>query len=201
MKIELTDIQLSALREVGSIGAGHAATALSQIIKRRVDITVPDANILSLSEIPETVGGTNMLVVGIYMQVLGHVTGKIVVLIPRESALRLTDIMEGRSPGQAKVFSDVDLSKLNEVGNVISRSYLAALSKFLNAPLMPSVPHTTFDMLGSIVESLLEDITLSADLVLFIESELTEASNKLRLYLVLIPDSASFYTILKTLKV
>ena len=54
---DLTPSQLDALKEVGNIGAGHGATALSQLLGKKILITVPKANILPLSEVPRLVRG------------------------------------------------------------------------------------------------------------------------------------------------
>ena len=53
---DLQALQLDALREVANIGAGHAATALGQMVNSRIMISVPRVNILRLEEVPELLG-------------------------------------------------------------------------------------------------------------------------------------------------
>ena len=69
--LELTPTQLDALREIGNVGAGNSATALSQIINHRIDMNVPEVSIVPLTEVPDLVGGPDVMVAGVFLRVYG----------------------------------------------------------------------------------------------------------------------------------
>ena len=51
--LELTPEQLDILKELGNIGAGHAITALSELIEDRVDVSLTAVNIIPFWIIPD----------------------------------------------------------------------------------------------------------------------------------------------------
>ena len=85
-EIKLSPAQLDALREIGNIGAGNSATALSQIINRRIDMNVPRVSMVPLDQVPDLVGGPDAIVVGIFLRVYGKAPGNILFLLPQRSA-------------------------------------------------------------------------------------------------------------------
>ena len=60
---KLSSIQIDALKEIGNIGAGNAATALAQIVNAQIDMNVPKVNILPFDGVPEIIGGADSHVV------------------------------------------------------------------------------------------------------------------------------------------
>ena len=83
-EIKLSPAQLDALREIGNIGAGNSATALSQIINRRIDMNVPRVSMVPLDQVPDLVGGPDAIVVGIFLRVYGKAPGNILFLLPQK---------------------------------------------------------------------------------------------------------------------
>ena len=85
-EMKLSDSQMDALREIGNVGAGNSATALSQIIHRRVEMNVPLVSLVPLDQVPDLVGGPETMVVGIFLRVYGQAPSNIMFLLPKESA-------------------------------------------------------------------------------------------------------------------
>src|SRR5438876_1238209 len=85
---ELKELQIDALREVANIGAGHAATALSQLTNRRIMISVPQINIARLEEVPDLLGNPQDVVAAVLMHMLGDLTGRTLLLFPAAEGLR-----------------------------------------------------------------------------------------------------------------
>ncbi len=94
----LSDLQIDALRELGSVGAGHAATALSQIVGTPVDISVPEARTVAVSEVPMIFDGPETLVGAVFSRLLGEVEGGLIFLAPRAALLVLVDLLRSRRP-------------------------------------------------------------------------------------------------------
>jgi chemotaxis protein CheC len=200
---ELTVSQLDALREVGNIGAGHGATALSQLLGKKIYITVPRVNILFLEEIPQLVGDPKTLVAGLTLSILGDATGKILVLFPRESALRLADMLLKQPVGSSQILTEMGHSALKEAGNILTGAYLSALNEFLGMLLLISVPTLVFDMAGAILSILtqgMEEVTK----VICIETQFLnspDSTESIGGYFILAPDSISLRAIFQAIKV
>src|SRR5438445_13644370 len=79
---DLKELQIDALREVANIGAGHAATALSQLTNRRIMISVPQINIARLEEVPDLLGHAQEVVAAVLLHMLGDLTGRTLPLVP-----------------------------------------------------------------------------------------------------------------------
>lgn len=198
----LSDAQIDALKEVGNIGAGHAATALSQLIKKKVMISVPEVKVIKTQEIDSLLGDPNTLVAGVIMNVLGDITSKILLLLTRESALNLVDLLLQKPAGSTKVLSEVGNSAIKETGNILAGAYMNSLNEFLGLMLLPSVPNLVFDMASAIFSSLADGFDGMSSHILSIETQFSEANEKaIKGYLLLIPDVPSVKVLLAAIRV
>ncbi|CQR71509.1 CheY-P phosphatase CheC [Sporomusa ovata DSM 2662] len=199
--LKLSPLQLDALREIGNVGAGNAATALSQIINNKIDMTVPEVAILPLGEVPEVVGGPDAMVAGVYLRVFGLAPGSILFLLPRDSAFYLVDMLMGRSQGETQLLNSMDESALMEIGNILAGAYLNALSHFTKLTLLPSIPALAVDMAGAILSVVLSQLGQMGDHALVIETEFTTDNDGVKGHFFLIPDPGSLSTILAAIGV
>jgi len=199
--LKLTTIQLDALKEVGNVGAGNAATALSQIINRKIDMTVPEVAILPLGDVPDVVGGPDVMVAGVYLRVFGPAPSSILFLLPRDSAFALVDMLMGRERGLTSTLDSMDESALLEIGNILAGAYLNALSFFTKFTLLPSIPALAMDMAGAILSVILIQLGQMGDHALVIETEFSTESDGVKGHFFLIPDPGSLGTILSAIGV
>ncbi|MBM3269115.1 MAG: chemotaxis protein CheC [Candidatus Sericytochromatia bacterium] len=183
----LSEIQLDALREVGNIGAGNAATALSKLINRRISMSVPKASIIPLGAVHRLVGPETP-VWAIYLQMEGDLNGHLLFLLPEDRALVMVDLLMGREPGTTAQIDELAESALGEVGNILTSNYLIAMGNFVKLDLHPSPPLTANDMAGAVVDTVIAQLAAKSDAVLALETELsvTEA-NGLVGYLFMFP--------------
>ena len=138
----LTKLQLDALREISSIGAGNAATALSQFVDKKVEMKPPEIIIASVKEAPRLIAGEIPLVTMIVLEILGEVYGHILVIFEEKNALSLIDLLMGRKPDSATTtLSEIDISALKEVASVMSGSYLRVLGDMINKTLKMTPPY------------------------------------------------------------
>jgi len=166
-------LQMDALREVGNIGSGNAATALSQLLNKKIDMTVPSINIVPFRDIFSRIGGEE-LVVGVIVRVLGDTPGNILFVFEKETALGIIESLIGEKNSQ---ISEMGSSVLCEIGNIISGSYLNAISKLTNLAIMPSVPAIATDMLGAILSTTFIESGQYDDFVLDIETTFKQGEN------------------------
>ena len=200
-KMKLSDSQMDALREIGNVGAGNSATALSQIIHRRVEMNVPRVSLVPLDQVPDLVGGPETMVVGIFLRVYGQAPSNIMFLLPKESAFYLADVLMGKKHGETKNLDFMDESALMEICNILSGAYLNALFCLTNLSLLPSIPALAMDMAGSILSVVLAQLGQMGDQALVIETEFLSEDDGISGHFFLVPDPGSLEKILSAVGV
>lgn len=203
---ELNSMHLDVLREIGNIGAGNAATSLSIMIQKKVDMKVPEVRIMDIGDVPGILGGEENVVSGIYFGMGGAIEGNIMVLMDIQSAKILTNILMGKQPepmnGNKEVtLDDMDRSALQEIGNILSASYITSLASLTNLRIDLSPPSLCVDMAGAILSVPAIQFGEISDHVLMIENKLFDGSNEVTANFFLIPDEASFGALLEALGV
>ena len=198
---ELNNLQMDVLREIGNIGAGNAATALAKMLNKKVDMDVPKVKVLGFMDVNDILGGAEKLVVGILLRVTGDLTGNIMFILDYEAAQILVNMLMGKSVEEVGDFDELDMSALKEIGNILSGSYLSALSSLSNLTILPSVPDIAIDMAGAILSVPAIEFGKVGDTVLYIETQFSEGSTKVVGDFFLVPDVESYDILLKALGV
>jgi|SRR5687768_9439203 len=199
----LTATQLDALREVANIGAGHAATALSTMTGQTIMISVPMLNIARLEEVPPQISGPEEPVAAVMMHMLGDLTGRTLLVFPKPTAIRLSELMLRRPAGSSKDLGVLEQSAIREAGNILSGAYMNALSDFMGMMLLPSPPSLAIDMSTAVMTTAYLQFGSDKDFVFCIESEfhMKDIGEQLRGFFLLLPDFASLQAILRAIRV
>ncbi|HEX7021014.1 MAG TPA: chemotaxis protein CheC [Gemmatimonadaceae bacterium] len=200
----LKALQLDALREVANIGAGHAATALSQMIGGTIMISVPTINIARLEDVPPQVSAPEEPVAAVLMHMMGDLTGRTLLVFPKATAVRLAQLLMRRADSNGTAdFDDMQQSAIKEAGNILSSAYMNALSDFMGMMLLPSPPSLAVDMSAAVLTTAYLQFGSDRDYVFCVESEftMTDIDERLRGYFLLLPDPASLQAILKAVRV
>jgi chemotaxis protein CheC len=194
--------QLDALREVANIGAGHAATAFSQMVGQTVMISVPTINVSRLEDVPFQVAGPEEPVAAVLMHMMGDLTGRTLLVFPRRTASRLASMLL-RRPTDVDDFTEMEQSAIKEAGNILSSAYMNALSDFMGMMLLPSPPSLAVDMSTAVLTSAYLQFGNDRDMVFCVESEflMSEREEGMRGFFLLLPDPASLQAILKAIRV
>jgi len=198
---ELSDVQLDVLKEIGNIGAGNAVTALSKIINKRVIMNVPKVQIVEFKCLPDLLGGADNLVVGILLSIKGDLKGHILFIFEQQYSCLLLNLLMGKNIEDVSALTEIDISALKEIGNILAGSYLSALSSLTGLKVLPSVPDMTIDMAGAILSFPAIEFGKIGNSVLFIETEIVENHSTILGNFFLIPDVESYDTLLKALGV
>lgn len=196
-ELNLSPIQLDALREIGNVGAGNSATALSQIINKRIDMNVPKVALVPIETVPDLVGGPDTIVVGVFLRVYGRAPGNILFLLPQKSAFYLVDTLMGRPHGTTKKLDFMDESALMEIGNILSGAYLNAFFNFTHISMLPSIPALAMDMAGAILNVILVQLGQMGDQALVIETEFLAEDDGINGHFFLVPDPGSLAILIK----
>ncbi len=202
---DLKELQIDALREVANIGAGHAATALSQLTNRKIMISVPQINpqinIVRLEEVPDLLGNPQDVVAAVLMHMLGDLTGRTLLLFPESVGRRVCDMLLRRPVGTTAVFDALEQSCLKEAGNILAGAYLNALSDFMGMLLLPSVPSLVVDLSAAVLTTTYLNFGHERDFVFCVETEFTiDSGEGLRGDFLLLPDLASLKAIFDAIR-
>jgi chemotaxis protein CheC len=198
----LKTIQLDALRETANIGAGHAATALSQMTGSTIMIKVPAISVASMEELPAQFSPEEEPVAAVLMHMLGDLSGRTLLVFPRPTVMRLAELMLRRPVGSSVALGEMESSAIKEAGNILSGAYMNALSDFLGMLLLPSPPTLVVDMSAAVLTSAFGEFSADPDAILCVESEfmLRELQHTLRGFFLLLPDPASLQVMLRALR-
>ncbi|HEY8376677.1 MAG TPA: chemotaxis protein CheC [Nannocystis sp.] len=200
---ELGTLQLDALREVASIGSGHAATALSQLTGRRIWVNAPEIQIVPVEEVGSLTGSEEEIVACVVMQVLGDLAGRTIQVFPDATASRLAGILLRRNDVKfPDGFGEVEKSALKEAGNIIGAAYLNALSDFLGMIILTSVPGLAIDQAGAVLTSSSIMEADHGDHLICIETtfRMDEERQALKGHFLLVPDPDSLQVILRAIR-
>ncbi|KPK77506.1 MAG: hypothetical protein AMS25_16830 [Gemmatimonas sp. SM23_52] len=199
---ELKDLQLDALREVANIGAGHAATALSQLTKRRIMIDVPEVRVCLIEEAASAVGNASGVVAAVLMHVLGDLTGRSLLIFQKDCAMQLTDMLLNREPGTTKVFAELEQSSLKETANILTGAYLTGLSDMLGLMLIPSVPSLAIDLCSAILSTTYLNFGHDRSYVIILDTRFRfdPGDPGMSGHFVLLPDPSSLNVILRAVR-
>ncbi|MFT8321473.1 MAG: chemotaxis protein CheC [Bacillus sp. (in: firmicutes)] len=195
---KINSIHLDVLREIGNIGAGNAATSLSKLLNKKIDMKVPNVRIVSFDEMMEMAGGAENIVAGVFLRIEGDVPGSMFFMLPIEQATNFIKDMIGDASIQLQTppFDELAISALQELGNILSGSYLSSLSDFTNLSLYPSVPALAIDMVGAIISYGLIELSQVSDYAIVINTALNEEEDSLpesvNGHFFLLPDPESF---------
>ena len=148
----LNDLQFDVLKEIGNIGAGNATTALAKMMNMKIDMNVPRVDLVPFTNLPDIFGSPEEVLAGILVQLDGDIKGMMMFLVKEKSAHNLVNsLMGGMIQSSGDGFSDMELSALGEIGNIIIGAYLSAMSNLTSLKISSSVPYISIDMAGALL--------------------------------------------------
>ncbi|MFP3154069.1 chemotaxis protein CheC [Lachnospiraceae bacterium ZAX-1] len=195
---QVNEIYFDVLKEIGNIGAGNATTAISQMLNIRLDMKVPQVKLLTFQELGTAISAEDDTIAGIYLEVGTDISGSMMFLLTMESAHFLVNSLMGRDAGYAGEFTEMDLSALIEIGNIISGAYLSALSALTQLKISKSVPFLSIDMAAAILSVPAIQFGQYGDNALLIETEFGD-DVKINGFFILLPELDSYDKILTSL--
>ncbi len=193
---DFNPVQMDLLKEIGNIGAGNAATTLSQMLSKRVDMTVPRVRFLEYGEIANLLGGPENQIVGILLKLSEGVDGMMMFLMEESFAHTALNVLMGKDLKSFDDVTEMDLSALQEIGNIMAGSYVGALAGLTNMYINISPPEVSLDMAGAILSVPAIEFAKVGDKVLFIEEEFVDSTGLIKSFVLLIPEMHSLEKIM-----
>ncbi len=191
---KLDQFQEDAIKEVGNIGMGHATTSLSKMLDKKIDITLNSIRFVPLVYVPDLVRNEDT-VIGVIQQLKGSINGYLLLMLSKDSAKFLTKMMLD-DPVDPDKFNEMEQSLLKELCNIMSGTYISAISNFLGIAIMLSPPSQVYDMAEAIINQLVGMMITDAENVLFLRTEFNVHTSKLYGKILIFTDTTSLAKIL-----
>lgn len=195
----LTPKHFDALQEIGNIGAGNAVTALSKMFDKRIDMELSNIKVLDFNDVSAFIGGAEEIVTAVLTKIHGEKLDGIMMFMMEYKCCHILidnllnpDRAAADKKSEGEALTEMELSAITEVGNILTSSYLNAISELLNKRIGTSVPFLSIDMAGAILSVPAIEFSKVSDKVLFVESNFKFDNIDTRGYFLLVPDLDAF---------
>lgn len=196
---DMDDISKDMMREIGSIGTGNAATALSNLLGAEVKMTIPDAAIRGYDEAVNSLGDPEEIVSGVLVQMSGDVSGVMLFVMKQDF---INEVLANVLDKRISDFSELDemeISAVTEVGNIIISSYILSLSRLADMEIALSVPALAVNMLGGILTVPMAELGYESEKILMITGKCVIGGRHVESNLLMLPDIKSLNYLLDRL--
>jgi len=188
-----TDGVLSGFHTAARKGVARAAEAISAMSSSAVRLDVISAGVAPTSRLSEIAGNPEDLVAGVYITVEGDIPGHALLLFPYESALHLVDLILSQPIGTTTRLGEMEESVIQEIGNIVTSSYLTALSDYYRCSLLPSPPGVAIDMAAAVIDSVLLNTGRFDEDTINIVTKFTGVRRSMRGFFLYIPEIATSF--------
>jgi chemotaxis protein CheC len=173
---ELRASHLDLLKESGNIGAAHAASSLSMLLNKPIDMNIPSVRVLPIAELIDK--DAEKQVAASYIQVDGGLRGFFFMMFDIAQANAL---IQELVPNGNVLDDGMGKSAFCEISNILCGSYLSALAAFLRISLTQAPPNYAVDMAGAILSEGLVELSLYDESALLIDAVLFDRQKGSRL--------------------
>ena len=201
---QLNDMHFDVLREIGNIGQGNAASSLSQMLGKVIDISVPSVKLLEFNETVEYLGGPENIVLGMLVGLKGDINGMMLYVLQQNFAAAMIKSVFGKETDSLTSLDEMDHSFIREIGNILAGSYVNAISSLTGLTIDISVPNVTVDMAGAILAVPTVEFAQIGDRVLFIDDSFifgdsNDSGSEIKSNMILVPELSSLETLFSKL--
>ena len=178
---ELQPYHLDVLKEVSNIGVAHAATALSNLIDNRIEMSVPNVRLTMIRDLPDQIGGAETKVAAIFLRMIGDASGSLYFITRTKDAETLVRAFTRDEHFQLDKppYDELGLSAFQEIGNILAGSFLTSLANFTRLHLQPTVPGVAVDMAGAILTDGLISLLQVGDHAIVIDTEMKQSRDEI----------------------
>jgi len=196
---DINDMHIDVLREIANIGSGNAASSLSRMIGHPVNISIPEIGILGFNEAYATLGGPEAIMMGTLLMLRDGIDGMMMFLLPVEVVCDLVNMLMFTDIKSHEEIDEMGYSVINEVSNIMSASFVTAISDMTDIVIDISPPEAALDMLGSIMSVPSIYFAKMSDTLLLIQNELEIEGKTARTSVLLLPDMPSLEKLMTSL--
>ncbi|MDD4334889.1 MAG: chemotaxis protein CheC [Desulfotomaculaceae bacterium] len=195
----ISGLYMDALQEISNIGLGNAATALAELLNKKVELAVPKARFLDFEQVFAMMGGVEEVVSCVNLSLGGDIPGTVMFLFMEHSTYNLIDMLMGYKLGTTSALDDMGISAISEIGNVLTGSFINAIGGMTGLKMNTTVPMFAFDMLGAILSASLVAGGHWGDKILVIETLFFQNYDQIKGHFFLLPETGALNRLFKTL--
>ncbi|MGB9640371.1 MAG: chemotaxis protein CheC [Anaerolineales bacterium] len=185
----------SLLSALTAEGMHNAARAMTQMVGETFTVTDPNITSVKFTDIPEIFGGPENVAVGIYLRIEGNISGQIMLIVPYNKALELTDLIMGEPIGTTQSLGKMERSALAELGNLTGSFFLNAIADSSGVHVRPTPPAVMVDMVGAIMDIILATSDITSEEVLLIQAKFVRNGKETQADFWIIPDQITLDTL------
>ncbi len=198
---EMDALAMDTLKEIGSIGGGNAATALSSMLNAKVNMALPEVQVLGFNAALNLLGDPEEVVAAIFVELSGELEGVMLFILTKEFADEIVQRMIGKTSVDMMELDELDTSVLTEIGNIVISSYITAMSSLSNVEVELSVPQFTVNMLGGILSVPITVMGQHSNRIMMIQGTFKIDGKAMDSNMLLVPDVKSLNVLMKKLGV
>lgn len=204
-KAGYNEMEIEVLQEISNIGVGHAATALSQLLHRRVDMSIPYVELIQMEKVAERLAGSpenivSSILVNTYAIDDEDKTLNFLLIFDEESTKNILSILKTSSPPEELTdLDEISESIIEETGNILLLQTITSINQFTGTSWFPSPPAFSIDMIGAIVDEIMADVNVANNLFLLVECDVFTEKDKLKGMILIIPNNEALEMIMAKL--
>ena len=189
----LNEMEMDVLKELGNIGAGHAATSLSKLLDKEINIAVPSVRIGEIRSMSKEFISDIVAGVIIALQDLEESkSGYLYIMFPEASSKQIATDLFGIEEFDEEMYE----STIMEVGNILSSAFCDASAEFMDVILLPSPPNFAVDVPTAVIDSVVSQMAKRSNYIIIFETSLSSDSN-IEIFLALLPEPSLLEDITK----
>jgi len=196
---EMSGLGLDLIREIGSIGTGNSATALSSMLGKTVRMTLPDVQILDYNDAIKFLGDPEEIVAAILVKMSGEINGLMLFVLKLDFINQVLSSLMQEEIEDYYQLNVLETSALEEVGNIIISSYVNAISSLSDVSISLSVPDTAINMLGGILSGPMVEFGYQTDKMMMISGQFIIGGKVLHSDLLMMPEIQSLNFLMEKL--
>jgi chemotaxis protein CheC len=185
---ELSDEYIDVLKEIGNIGAGNAATSLGVLLDEDVSISVPSVRIEDFNDVVNAIGGSEEMCVAVLVNFSGEARGVVLFILSIKDAKGITGILASEEDDGSPGLSDMKLSGIKELGNILGSSYLGSIATLTGMKVNLSIPHVAIDMIGAILAVPVSEYGAADSKVMFIDESFSTKERRFHSHVIMFTD-------------
>lgn len=180
------ELNLDILLELGSIGAGHAATALSDILQQQILIDVPKIHQIQAHLIPNFYNKHEMPTMAVYLQLTSSYGCDILLMFELTEAKKIAAMMTFASSIE-ELDPTMETSAIHELANILIGSFLTAISDFTKVSLLPSTPQSAVDTFDALIDGFLIKQSMLDEEAMIFETRFKRQGEDAKCILIIFP--------------
>ena len=193
----LDDDQIDALQEIGNIGSGHAASALAELLNRKIDMSLPRFSLLAPNEFDkvqwtEKDPQEDTSIAVSICKTKGDLDSDIIVVLSEGTIKYLLSVIKKNNKDEEEDSSISNLGKLDkstilEIGSILSLHYLTAINTFLNLKSFPETPYLVIDKAESVLNTLISTLEETVNKVMLVECDIFTSDSLMKPIVIFAP--------------